>query len=84
MEFDLILLLCKMLFVCTTYYSKLQSEGINIHISFGLFVRAVFKEAVPTGSLFLLWCCTNSDCEVHKSSCSQFVLSVLLYRQLFC
>jgi len=53
MEFDLIQLLCKMLYVYTTYYSKLQSGKINIHLSVGLFVKAVLKEAVPTGSQFM-------------------------------
>jgi hypothetical protein len=70
-----------MLFVCTTYYSKLQSGGINIHISFGLFVSAVFKEAVPTGSLFLLWCCTDSHCEANVPTGSQFMSAMVLYKQ---
>jgi len=42
-----------MLYVYTTYYSKLQSGRINTHLSVGLFVRAVLKEAVPTGSQFM-------------------------------
>jgi hypothetical protein len=81
MEFDLILLLCKILYVCTTYYSKLQSGRINIHISVGLFVRAVLKEAVPTGSLFLLWCCTDSHCEANVPIGSQFISVMVLYKQ---
>ena len=82
-EFYLILLLCKILYICTTYYSKLESGRINIHISVGLFVRRS-SEGSSANSQSVCFCCAAVQTAIMKEAVptgSQFMSAVMLYRQ---